>query len=53
MPPFPVPAFSFDYLRDEEIAALRRWRDTNPAAPSPPRPQAGCCWPPGSWPTLA
>jgi endonuclease/exonuclease/phosphatase family metal-dependent hydrolase len=30
MPPFPVPGFSFDYQVDEEIAALRHWRDTQP-----------------------
>lgn len=35
MPPFPAPAFSFAYDVDEEIAALRRWRDTQPGRAVP------------------
>jgi hypothetical protein len=35
MPPFPEPTFPFDYQVDEELAALRRWRDTQPSRAIP------------------
>ncbi|HZD70634.1 MAG TPA: hypothetical protein VFA45_17580 [Actinomycetes bacterium] len=35
MPPFPEPTFPFAYQVDEELAALRRWRDTQPGRAIP------------------
>jgi hypothetical protein len=35
MPPFPEPTFPFDYQVDEEVAALHRWRDTQPGRAIP------------------
>lgn len=37
MPPFPAPAFPYDYDADDQIAALIHWRDTKPGRAIPPR----------------
>jgi hypothetical protein len=37
VPPFPRPAFAYDYDSAAEIAALRRWRTTKPGRQIPPK----------------
>lgn len=37
MPPFPRPAFQYDYDPAAQIAALRQWRDTKPGRAIPAR----------------